>query len=659
MSLLTAAKKTLLSSFPLLPLGSMNRTRPRRRYLPPRQPHSHMNPDPLVQFFCPIDGCPHSSSTGHSPFPTKTSLPKHLNTDSHKFTHHLTNHSVCQTIGIYTCCHSTCPSTPSRFFGSERKFNLHTTTYHPPPNPPPHATSTSLTPLALCTDILHCFSQPRIQNHWEHGLAFISSTYNHEPPDFRTSWHHFLTGRNKSSFRNLQAAIIRAITASYCATTSIHNSAPFWWLLLHLDILFFAPSTQHQQNNDSIQQTIRDRISTAFSGDIQYLFESAMQVQRLTQNSCSTHGGQDHSTQRAADCDEYRTAVSRACHSQSIATIGRDNIMHVKKLYTSSVPDLGYPDPNTIPNHQQYSLVGDICDTILHAAKNKGTGVNADSIDLFTSLVKCNIPTVKQDLNFIFNQIYRNNIPPIITRYFTDVYLFCLHKDSTDHTKLHPLSIPTAIRCLIASHLAKSMKDKFASYLLPYNYAVGIPDGSSFVVKAMQLAIECYIDMPQRSNRTPTRAAVFFDLTNQFNSVSRQEFFDVISKHFPELLPLTTLFYANPMTVHHKWEDGTWRQLLMDKGVSQGCPLSPLFASFVVACLLQPIDALLRECAATRLASRDTMVTTAMAAFHSSSPSLMTFHAVFTLRTFSSSAIHSNRVEQNLDASSTHPKLES
>jgi hypothetical protein len=101
-------------------------------------------------------------------------------------------------------------------------------------------------------------------------------------------------------------------------------------------------------------------------------------------------------------------------------------------------------------------------------------------------------------------------------------------------------------------------------------------------------------------------AAVFFDLINQFNSVSRQEFFDVIGRHFPKILPLTTLFYGTDMTVHHKWNDGSWRHLQMKEGVSQGCPLSPLFASFVVALLLAPIDKLLRKRAASRLASGDT-----------------------------------------------------
>jgi hypothetical protein len=60
------------------------------------------------------------------------------------------------------------------------------------------------------------------------------------------------------------------------------------------------------------------------------------------------------------------------------------------------------------------------------------------------------------------------------------------------------------------------------------------------------------------------------------------------------------------MTVHHKWSDGSWPHLQMKEGVSQGCPLSPLFVSFVVARLLAPIDKLLRARAASRLASGDT-----------------------------------------------------
>ncbi len=71
------------------------------------------------------------------------------------------------------------------------------------------------------------------------------------------------------------------------------------------------------------------------------------------------------------------------------------------------------------------------------------------------------------------------------------------------------------------------------------------------------------------------------------------------------MLPLTTLFYKHAGTVHHKWANGTWRTLLMEEGISQGCPLSPIFASLVIANLLQPLDIELRKRATTRLLNGD------------------------------------------------------
>jgi hypothetical protein len=218
------------------------------------------------------------------------------------------------------------------------------------------------------------------------------------------------------------------------------------------------------------------------------------------------------------------------------------------------------------------------------------------TLDKTTHFVKVKLSSSLDENELIMIDL--DKLPQCIKRYFTDVYLFCLHKDPNDTTKPRPLGIPAAIRRLIASHVARTLRDMFSSHLLPYNYAVGVPNGSDFVVKAMQLSIEKIIDLPQRTNKLPTSAAVFFDLTNQFNSVSRKEFFNVIKTSFPELIPLTKLFYHKANTVHHKWDNRTWRTLLMKEGVSQGCPLSPLFASFVVARLLEPIDSLLRERAA-------------------------------------------------------------
>jgi hypothetical protein len=108
----------------------------------------------------------------------------------------------------------------------------------------------------------------------------------------------------------------------------------------------------------------------------------------------------------------------------------------------------------------------------------------------------------------------------------------------------------------------------------------------------------------QQTSYLPTWL-VFFDLTNQFNSVSHEAFFKVIADSFPEILFLTTLFYEHMRSVHHKWADGTWCTLLVEEAVSQGCPLSPICASRVVANLLQPLDIELRERATTRLKNGD------------------------------------------------------
>jgi hypothetical protein len=94
--------------------------------------------------------------------------------------------------------------------------------------------------------------------------------------------------------------------------------------------------------------------------------------------------------------------------------------------------------------------------------------------------------------------------------------------------------------------------------MLPFNYAIGTPNGTNLIIiNRMQLQVKKYISLPQSTGCIPTCAGVFFNLTNQFNSVSHKAFFNVIAKSFSRMLPLTTLFYEHARTVHHKWANGT------------------------------------------------------------------------------------------------------
>ena len=201
--------------------------------------------------------------------------------------------------------------------------------------------------------------------------------------------------------------------------------------------------------------------------------------------------------------------------------------------------------------------------------------------------------------------IYRGRVPPDARQYLRDTYLFCLHKDPGDPSKLRPLGIPLALRRLVASHVAISFRHRFARHLLPYNFAVGVGGGMDFIVKAMQLAINRYIKVPQAAGVTPTRAALFVDFKNMFNLVSRKALFAIVSQRYPELLPLLTLLYSEAGTVHLKWADGSWRTISMFEGLNQGCPLSVVFAIMVLHEVLAPLDDLLQERAAVRLAAGD------------------------------------------------------
>jgi hypothetical protein len=92
-------------------------------------------------------------------------------------------------------------------------------------------------------------------------------------------------------------------------------------------------------------------------------------------------------------------------------------------------------------------------------AKHQGTGINGDSINIFINLVKQDNNTINNNITSLFNLIFQGKIPPAACKFFTDTYLFCLHKDQNDLSTLRPIGIPTAIQQIRASHIAITLKD--------------------------------------------------------------------------------------------------------------------------------------------------------------------------------------------------------
>jgi hypothetical protein len=552
----------------------------------------------MNQFACPIIGCPHYPRGPGPKFSCLSNLIRHLNGDDHTNSRHLLDHTICNEIKLHRCTHHNCSAKSDIFFQSKQGLDNHNNIHHAKPTRQQLSEANNNTnPLSTYTDII--FKHPgseNLTNNWTEGLSFISTNYDSRRPHFRSTWRRFLTRNNKAKFYHTLSQIIAAIAQSNLTD----DDEPFWWLLLHFEMLILAPTPQQSRGNKSVKQIIHDRLIDFQSGNINKLFDGTTfntNWNKYSPRPSSKIG--NNAAQLAADADNYRTAIARACTDNKIAVIHNDNISIVNNLYPPQQPNTKeHIKPS---NTHDLHLPGNICDTIRRSSQNTGTGILSDSIDAFIHLANQDIDTTNTNLQHIFNLVYQGKIPTRARHFFTDTYLFCLHKDATDSRKLRPIGIPTAIRRIIASHVAQQWKDKFALHLLPYNFAVGIPNGMDFIIKSMQLSIERFIDQPQQNDFTPTRAAIFVNLTNMFNSVSRAELFDIIATDFPELYQLTTLFYEQHGTVHYKWNQTDWRYLHMKDGVNQGCPLSPIFATLVLHRVLKPLAQQLELRASERL----------------------------------------------------------
>ena len=111
----------------------------------------------------------------------------------------------------------------------------------------------------------------------------------------------------------------------------------------------------------------------------------------------------------------------------------------------------------------------------------RANGLFANSIDVFICLAKQAAPTTHSTLRHFFGLLYSSGTSEL-EGYFSNTYLFCLHKSVTNPDALRPIGIPTAVRRILTSHAAQELTPQFAHHLFPHNYAIGVTNGMDFVV---------------------------------------------------------------------------------------------------------------------------------------------------------------------------------
>jgi hypothetical protein len=358
-------------------------------------------------FNCPIIGCQHYPKGTGRKFSDLTHLIRHLKGNDHNKSRHLLDHTLCNKINLYRCTHQDCRSNPNIFFPSKRALDDHNSHHHTPLCIPILDTTlyqeNHTLPYDYTPPLFYTPGNENLTNNWNSGIDFILENYNHgNIPHFRSTWRRFLTGNNKSRFYNTMATIINCILQSH----TTNNSAAFWWLLLHFEMLILAPMPKQPDQHSSVKSIIRSRLRDFQCGNIEHLLnQTLMNTNWNNNNPRPSDRTGNMAAQLAADSDNYRTAMSRACTFNKIATINDANISIVNNLYPDPVPDQPHSSIH-YTNIQELNLPGDICQTIRNSKRNKGTGLLSDSIDSFIELIKLDDNDVNQNLQRLFTLVY-------------------------------------------------------------------------------------------------------------------------------------------------------------------------------------------------------------------------------------------------------------
>jgi len=471
----------------------------------------------------------------------------------------------------------------------------------------------------------HLFDEPTsscLNNHWDTALEWLNSTQ-FEPPPFRSTLLPSVKWQIEELLLDLLEDIIKATNELKKSPPKTKASLPSYnadiaagQLIYIYEQLILAPTTHNK--SDTLTQLIKRRIRLFRSGQLEELYKESRTVTSTKSQgtSSSTKAQQEQrqqqSAQKAANDDDFKKAISRLLRATPIAPNSPENIEICQQLHP---PTLDYKPVLPRTRSQVYTspiafTPDEVVKCIRNLPKGKALGIQGDSLDMFTRLVKKRVPQQHKKsqssptalhLATFFSNIANANFGKYERSHINTIYFVAFHKDVNNPKKLRPIGVPSAIRRITANLLITKNKPDFASYLLPFNYAIGVQGGISTIVHTMRLGVEKYISQPESNGNLPTRALVSLDIRNMFNAVSRHKLREIIANEFPHLLPFTNMIYQDFHTAKFKDESNTWQEFTVTEGFTQGCPLSPLFAGIVLTHILRQIHTELMDRANKRL----------------------------------------------------------
>ena len=165
----------------------------------------------------------------------------------------------------------------------------------------------------------------------------------------------------------------------------------------------------------------------------------------------------------------------------------------------------------------------------------------------------------------------------------TDSFLIGLWKN-TEHTAVRPIAI--------ANNLSKLLITAAWKYCNKYH----LKNETPVLSNQFGISVSCGAELPAYIVREYYREksllqTISLDITNAFNSVSREEILYQVKAKAPELLPLVSLLYLHDSRLTLS----TGQIIYSKQGVRQGCPLSPLLFSLAIDKVLEIENQIAKE----------------------------------------------------------------
>ena len=559
----------------------------------------------MNKFICPFNNCPDKRQKHKASFKSILNLRDHLES-SHK-SHIASIDKSWFTENNLFCC-QTCKE---RIFLNKRYLGTHTVKEHQGANDTPNS--------VMLKNTFYTSDKPAFESKWKYAIPWIGLNLKPNPTSFRQTLWDKASPKHRRHLATIMLQLMENIPFASSRDEDIGtgiewSATPWWWLIIHLEQLIFAPKPP--KSNDSINKCITRRFAKFHCGLIAELHAEALMIESWSPSTKNSKppSVSEKNVMAALDVDNLRSGYTRLCKEAPVETMHDDNIKIIEALFPPKLPLAN--TNNRIRTRKQSSTsptpqkVVNIHNTILRQQQGKAPGLLNDSIDIFIYIAELisqkklpnfNSTILDNALQFIMD----GNLPPDIKPFFCDTYLVALRKDPTDHTKLRPIGIPSAIRRIIASYISQTNSSHFNSYLLPHNFAAGVKGGMEFLVSTIQQEYDNYIATPIKQNTCPTRAIVSIDIINMFNSISKERVREIIKEKFPHLSAVIDLLYKDDFNMYIKYHDNTWHTIPVKEGFTQGCPLSPILASLVLQDVLIAVDIVMKKQARDRLKDKN------------------------------------------------------